>query len=196
MILYGASGHGKVVKSASIEDVVHFFDDNQSFYSFQGLPVSLYNPAYLIDYHLVLTIGDNKIRKQLTSKIRHIYGKVIAGSAILDSSVKVGKGSQILHNSVVQADSIIGNHVIINTSASIDHDCIIADYSHIAPNATLCGNVKIGEGTLVGAGAVIMPGINIGSWCKLGAGTVVTKNIPDYSTVVGIPAKIIKTTNG
>jgi acetyltransferase EpsM len=63
---------------------------------------------------------------------------------------------------------------------------------HISPNSTLCGNVKVGEGTHIGAGATILPNIEIGKWCKIGAGSVVTKKIPDYSVVVGIPGKIIK----
>jgi acetyltransferase EpsM len=59
-------------------------------------------------------------------------------------------------------------------------------------NVSVSGNVSIGEGTLIGTGAVILPNIKIGKWCKIGAGAVVTKDIPDYSVVVGVPGKIIK----
>jgi acetyltransferase EpsM len=56
----------------------------------------------------------------------------------------------------------------------------------------LCGNIRIGVGTQVGACATIIPNIRIGKWCKIGAGAVVTKDIPDYSVVVGVPGIIIK----
>jgi acetyltransferase EpsM len=81
---------------------------------------------------------------------------------------------------------------IINTNASVDHHCIIEDFVHIAPSSTLCGNVKVGEGSHVGAGSTIIQNIRIGKWCVIGAGAVITKDIPDYSLVVGVPGKIIK----
>ena len=39
---------------------------------------------------------------------------------------------------------------------------------------------------------MIMPNVKIGKMCIIGAGAVVTKDVPDYSVVVGVPAKIIK----
>ena len=95
----------------------------------------------------------------------------------------------------MQSSVKIGKHVIINTAASIDHDCIVEDFAHVSPNATLSGNVKVGEGSHIGAGAVIIPNITIGKWAMIGAGSDVTKNVPDYSVVVGNPARKIKTLN-
>jgi acetyltransferase EpsM len=68
---------------------------------------------------------------------------------------------------------------------------VIADFVHISPNATLSGNVKAGEGSHIGAGATIIQGITIGKWCTVGAGAVVIKDVPDYATVVGVPARVI-----
>jgi acetyltransferase EpsM len=56
----------------------------------------------------------------------------------------------ILHGSVIQADTIIGKHVLVNTAASIDHENVIGDYAHVSPHAT-CGRVHVGEGTHIGA---------------------------------------------
>ena len=52
--------------------------------------------------------------------------------------------------------------------------------------------VKIGNNVYVGAGAKIMMGVTIGDNCIIGAGAIVTKDIPDNSVAVGIPAKRIK----
>jgi len=52
--------------------------------------------------------------------------------------------------------------------------------------------VKIGNDVWIGANSVIMPGINIGDGAVIGAETVVTKDVPLYAIVAGVPAKVIK----
>ncbi len=98
----------------------------------------------------------------------------------------------IMHGAVIQVDTKIGNHVLINTRASIDHDCVIDSYVHLAPGVVLCGRVTVGEGAFIGAGSVILPGIIVGKWAQVGAGSVVIQNVPDGATVVGNPARVIK----
>lgn len=51
------------------------------------------------------------------------------------------------------------------------------------------GRIEIGEETFVGARSVIMPGVKIGRNCVIGAGSVVTKDVPDETVAVGIPAR-------
>lgn len=52
------------------------------------------------------------------------------------------------------------------------------------------GSVRIGAYTFIGAGSVVLPGVQIGKGCLIGSGTLVTKNIPDYSIVVGSPGQV------
>ena len=52
--------------------------------------------------------------------------------------------------------------------------------------------VIIGNDVWIGRRAIIMPGIHIGNGAIIGACAVVTKNVPDYCVVGGVPAKIIK----
>lgn len=52
--------------------------------------------------------------------------------------------------------------------------------------------VKIEKGTWVGAGAIILPGVIIGECSIIAAGAVVTKDVPPYTMVAGVPAKTIK----
>ena len=52
--------------------------------------------------------------------------------------------------------------------------------------------VVIGDDVWIGANAVILPGVTIGRHVVVAAGAVVTKDVPDYSLVAGIPAKVIK----
>lgn len=56
------------------------------------------------------------------------------------------------------------------------------------------GKIYVGEHTFIGTGVIIMPGVTIGKRCVIGAGAVVTRDIPDNSVAVGVPAKVISTT--
>lgn len=52
--------------------------------------------------------------------------------------------------------------------------------------------VVINDGAHIGIGSIIMPGVTIGKGAVIGAGSVVTRDVPDYSIAVGVPAKVIK----
>jgi sugar O-acyltransferase (sialic acid O-acetyltransferase NeuD family) len=197
MVLYGASGHAKVICSILESDEIlikGIFEDNLNVTKLdEYLTLGKYDANMLPLEKLIISIGDNRIRMIIASKIKHEFGSAIHKTALIDRITEIGKGTAVFHNAVIQRGTQIGAHVIINTNASIDHDCRIEDFVHISPNSTLCGNIKIGIGTQIGAGATLLPNITIGKWCKIGAGAVVTKDIPDYSVVVGVPGKIIKT---
>ena len=48
------------------------------------------------------------------------------------------------------------------------------------------------RGCCVSIGAVIMPGVTVGEGAIVGAGALVTKDVPDWSVVAGVPAKVLK----
>lgn len=198
MYLFGASGHGKVIVDILLFNNIEvngFFDEDENKKELWGIPV-LGKTKDFNDKSIacIVAIGDNATRAKVVGLIDGRFGKAIHSSCIIGSHVQTGDGTVIMPGSVINADTKIGKHVIINTSASVDHDCIIEDFVHIAPNSSICGGVSIGKGTLIGAGATVIPLIKIGKWCVIGAGAVITSDIPDYSVVVGNPGKIIKQT--
>ena len=52
--------------------------------------------------------------------------------------------------------------------------------------------VIIGDDVWIGTRVIILPGVRVGTGSIIGAGAVVTKDVPDYAIVGGVPAKIIK----
>ena len=55
------------------------------------------------------------------------------------------------------------------------------------------GHIHVGRGTWLCANAVIASGVTIGRGCVVAGGSLVIKDVPDYSVVCGVPAKLIKT---
>ena len=195
-ILIGAGGHASVVAScieAMNGSIVCVFDSDTSITAMDDVEnKGVYSSSEFPTAELILAIGDNNIRKRLVPTIKHVIGTVIHPSAVVDRLVKIEAGSQVLQGAIINRKTSLGKHCIVNTKASIDHDCTIGDFVHIAPGATLCGGVKIGECSLVGAGATVLPNIHIGKNVIVGAGTVVTSSLPDNTTCVGVPGKIIR----
>ena len=197
MILYGASGHGKVILDIlklQGEKEISVCDDRATG-DFCGIKVE--RPEEIGGWdsrNVVVGIGINTVRKKVVEKLDKsiTFGHGIHPKAVIAEGVKVGEGTVVMAGAVINPGAEVGRHCIVNTCASIDHDCILEDYVHISPNATLSGNVVVGTGTHFGSGAVSIQGIRIGKWCTIGAGTVVIRDVPDFSTVVGNPGRIIK----
>lgn len=197
--LFGASGHGKVVKDVATSTnvvVEAFIDDHPTGDFLHEVPVvsSEKIAAYKANQFLI-SIGNNKIRKIVSQKINNDFAILIHKTAIVSPTATIAAGTVVMNGTNINADTNIGKHVIINTAAVIEHDCHIEDYVHISPNATITGNVHIGEGAHIGAGAIIIPNITIGKWATIGAGAVIINNVPDYAVVVGNPGKIKKYNN-
>lgn len=114
--------------------------------------------------------------------------------------VKVGKKTHIAR--LVSIDDRnpelveIGDGVAITTGVMIlAHQRDLSQYKpdmYAMHTPFITGKVLIKDGAHVGIGAIIMPGVTIGKGAVIGAGAVVTKNIPDYTLALGIPAKVIK----
>lgn len=192
MYLYGASGHAKVIMEilkANGVEIEGLVDDNPDIIELLGYPV----------YHqrtdlspMIVSIGNNAIRKHIVEKLSVEFGQAIHPTAIVSYTAIIGEGTVVMQGAIVQACTRIGKHCIINTGASVDHECIVEDFVHISPHATLCGNVHVGEGSWIAAGTVVLPGVKIGKWSVIGAGSVVSKDIPDGVLAVGNRCKVIK----
>jgi sugar O-acyltransferase (sialic acid O-acetyltransferase NeuD family) len=195
IILYGASGHCKVIIDILQSDgqIINSIIDDAPKQNILGLPV-LNSKEYRFSdgQNVILSIGNNKVRKKLAQQLKVIFVKAIHPKAIISNHAIIGEGTVVMAGAIVNPDVKIGQHCIINTGAVVEHDCVINNFAHISPNASLAGGVIVGEGSQIGIGATVIQGIEIGKWVTVGAGSVIINDIPDYAVVVGNPGKIIK----
>ena len=191
MILYGASGHGKVIidiLEANNTPIDYIVDDNPQVNEVLGYEVRRNTGSY---DEAIISIGSAEIRRKIVESIDvKKYPVAMHPTAVVSPRAKIGEGTVVMQGAIVQTCVEIGKHCIINTGASVDHECRIGDYVHIAPHATLSGDVEVGDGTWVGAGAVVKQCIRIGRNCMIGAGAIVVRDVPDGVTIIGVPGKI------
>lgn len=112
--------------------------------------------------------------------------------------VKIGKNSEIYPNVSFGSEPYlieIGDNVRITSGCKfITHDGGIWVLRNLKKleNGDFFGKIKIGNNVHIGINSIIMPNVTIGDNVIIGCGTIVTKNIPDNSVAVGVPAKVIE----
>lgn len=111
------------------------------------------------------------------------------------NDVFIGLGA---HFAASNSKIIIGNKVLIGPNVCMlggDHNTsVLGAYMYDIQNKCLGDDlpITISDDVWIGAGATILKGVNIGEGAIIGAGAIVTKDVPEYSVVCGVPAKVIK----
>lgn len=133
--------------------------------------------SFLIRYKL------SRFVRQLRMYLLHAKGyKNISAGTVIESGVKLDKlnrtGIHIASGCLIASGTTILTH---------EHIFVKPDGSYYFKDT------YIGNNCFVGVNSLICPGVHIGNECVVGGGSVVTKDVPDNSMVVGVPAKIVKT---
>lgn len=137
----------------------------------------------------------------------------IGRHCILNCWTHYGKQNQILHPRLIigqncnigdETHITCANHIQIGDNLLTGRRCLITDNSHggmtleelaIAPidrNVKSKGPIIIGNNVWIGERVCILPGVHVGDGAVIAANAVVTKDVPPYIVVGGVPAKIIK----
>lgn len=134
------------------------------------------------------------------TKVWH-FSHVMAGA-------RIGGGCTLGQNVFVAGGVVVGDHVKIQNNVSVYEGVVLEDYTFCGPSAVFT-NVKtprsafarntsddyektiVRYGASIGANATIVCGTAIGRWALVAAGSVVTKDVPAYAVVAGVPARVM-----
>ncbi len=211
--VYGAGGFGREVMplvkdqyGSLFSDVcfvfVHDGEDGEQLIN--GFPLVAYRALLLSeakDKYVVLAIADSVARERLAAKCKvdgFKFLPVRAGTVVHLDQVVVGEGAILCNFTHLTSNIKIGKQFHANIYSYIAHDCSIGDYVTFAPGVKCNGNVHIRDHAYIGAGAIIKQGsllkpLVIGEGAVVGMGAVVTKDVPPGVTVVGNPARPLRT---
>lgn len=148
-----------------------------------------------LDYN-ISTIPSNHIRKWLYMGLGAEIGKDVVFHFETEirayENLKVGRGTIIGDNAVLDARTglTIGKNVSLSSNVSIytlQHDHRAPYYRCNEDSRKM--SVKIDDRVWLGSNVIILPGVHIGEGAVCCAGCVVTKDVPPYAVVAGIPAK-------
>ena len=126
----------------------------------------------------------------------------------IQSKSKIGKKCVFGQNVNVGNNVTIGDYCKVQNNVSIYEGVTLEDYVFCGPSMVFtnildpkCKYPQVGaqyyiktlvkEGASIGANATIVCGHTLGKHCMIGAGTVVTKDVPDYALVIGVPGKVV-----
>lgn len=160
-------------------------------FSFRGIKywVSLWS-------YIIVNMGIGR-KKANIGKNTKIHPTVLLRQA---ERISIGTNCLINHNNVLQAGKKSGR-IIIGNCVHTGANVMIFAFNHSIDDIETPSilqdyyddDVKIEDDLWIGAGSVIVAGVKIGKGAVIGSNSVVTKNIPPYSIVGGVPAKIIRT---
>lgn len=125
----------------------------------------------------------------------------------VQTGAKIGSSCSIGQNVNISNNVIIGNNVKIQNNVSVYEGVTIKDDVFLGPSCVFTNDLTprakypkghdnykkttVGVGASIGANATIVCGHNIGNYALVAAGAVVTKDVPDYALVAGVPARVI-----
>ncbi len=125
----------------------------------------------------------------------------------IQSGARIGENCSLGQNVNVAGNVIIGNHVKIQNNVSVYEGVELEDGVFCGPSCVFTNDLTpracypkgrenykktlVKEGASIGANSTIVCGHTVGRFAMVAAGAVVTKDVPDYALVAGVPARVI-----
>lgn len=154
-------------------------------------PPTVVGAGCMIGAHAVLYAGVTLAR-----------GVLVGDLASIREGVSVGAGSIVGRGTHVENDAVVGARVKIQTGCYITGHMVIEDDVFVGPHASTTNDKEmdrakgldfvgptIRRGARIGSNCTLLPGVTVGVDALVGAGAVVTKDVPDFAVVAGVPAR-------
>ena len=122
----------------------------------------------------------------------------------VERHARFGRGVTLGDNSGIGLNASVGEQTRIGNDVMMGPDCLIYTVMHRFDRTdipmreqgyTPVRPVVIGDDCWIGSRVTIMPGVTLGHGCVVGAGPVVTRDVPPYAVVAGVPARVVRYRN-
>ena len=134
----------------------------------------------------ILTMKDNT-ELVVNGEFKFFYGADIL--LLPNSKLTLGKDSYINSDCKIRCY----NEIVIGDRCAISHDFTIMDSDgHSINGKQIVKPVQINNDVWIGTRVTVLKGVTIGDGAVVAAGSVVTKDVPPYSLVAGVPARVVK----
>lgn len=167
---------------------------------FCGLPVVPFEevketfPPEAYDMMVVTSPKRVRTRKEMYLKAKalgYALPNYISPRAIVEPGVQMGDNNIIFSDAFIGHHSVLGSDNIIRQKVYLGHESEVGDHNVLVAGCTLGGFSRIGSLSFFGLGMVGRDRVKYGEEAFVGLGSVVTKDVEDYATVIGSPARAV-----
>jgi len=135
----------------------------------------------------------------------NLYGCAIGDETIIGAFVEIQQDVRVGRRCKISSHSFLCTGVTIDDEVFVGHGVMFTNDK--MPRAALAGRlqtaadwtalpIRVKTGASIGSGVAILGGVVIGVGAMIGAGAVVTRDVPDHATVAGVPARLLRATDG
>ena len=206
VVIVGAGGFGREV-TWLIEDnnsenqewniLGYISNEDQPYLKYPVLGDDNWILNYDKELNVVCCIGNADLREKIITKYQQNknikFPSIISRHAIVGSNVRIGNGVIICAGTILTVNVKVSDFSIINLDCTLGHEAVLGEFVTVYPSVNISGGVTIGNNCELGTGSTIIQGISIGNHTIIGSSSAVVRDIPSWSTAVGVPSKVIKT---
>lgn len=210
VVIAGARGSGLKVLQI-LEDLaeagqrglnlIGFVDDNPDLWDTEFFGYPVFGPPGSVADRVargplgaICSIGDSVNKRRMVARLAELnitFPNAIHPSAQVSRRATLGEGNVLAQNVVFQPGVTVGSYNTFNIAALMGPLAQVGNYCAINTHVMLASESVLGDNCYVGMGAKILQRLNVAEGTIIGACAFVNKEFPAWSTVVGVPARLV-----